>query len=188
MEAEGYRERLRHMPDDRLREEWGEPAGATYSGEGWMRQAAEHEMAMRWKNRPQLEAGSYYMDKLMGLPGQFRDACHGKRWAEAKRVYDDICRLVVFLEVPFRIRQEIFGYEEDDGTVIRGMVPKGDVARVMRECIIGNRLGFECMVYRIPGEAGYHGAEAWEGTRPMGEQENPAYHCADIQDTGGSGT
>jgi len=48
----------------------------------------------------------------------------------------------------------------------------------MRKCIMENRLGFECMVYRIPGEAGYHGAEAWEGTRPMGARENPAHGIA----------
>lgn len=182
MDMEGYRERLRHMPDERLREEWEEPGGGLYFEEGWMRQAAEHEMAMRWKERPHMEAGGYYMDKLMALPAQFRDAFNGKRWAEAKRVYDDLCRLVVFMEVPFRIRQEIFGHEEDDGTIVRGLVPKGDVARAMRECIIRNRLGFDCMVYRIPGEAGYHGAEAWEGARRMEARENPACHCADIRD------
>jgi len=178
MDMEGYREKLKHMPDGRLREEWEEPAGGLYFERGIMRQAAEHEMAMRWKERPHMEAGSYYMDKLMGMPAQFRDAYHGKRWAEAKRIYDDICRLVVFLEVPFRVRQEIFGYEDDDETVIQGLMPKGDVARVMRKCIMENRLGFECMVYRIPGEAGYHGAEAWEGTRPMGARENPAHGIA----------
>ena len=49
------------------------------------------------------------------------------------------------------------------------------IAKVMRECLIKNNLGFECMVYRIPGEAGYYGARPAADGYYMPAEQNPAY-------------
>ncbi|MCM1213285.1 MAG: hypothetical protein NC331_11465 [Lachnospiraceae bacterium] len=96
----------------------------------------------------------------------------------AKYLYDQACMLAVFLEAPEGLRQRLFGTATDDGAYVDGLFDKRSVNRVMDKCIVWNRLGYDCMVYRIPGEVGHHGAHAMPGAVPcrrMEREGNPAW-------------
>lgn len=67
------------------------------------------------------------------------------------------------------------GYNEERDEKEQGAFDDRSIAKVMRECLIKNNLGFECMVYRIPGEAGYFGARPAEDGYYMPANQNPAY-------------
>ena len=116
------------------------------------------------------------MDKFLRMPEQFKEAFRRREWAEAKYIYDSAIVVGLFLEVPEPVRERVFGSRQHE-EVIDGMFPEWMVAQVMRECVIKNRLGFECVVYRIPGEAGFYGAMRGPGTAWMPAEANPAYHA-----------
>mgnify|MGYP004612258605 len=82
----------------------------------------------------------------------------------------------MFLEAPQEIREQLFGrYNEERDEKEQGAFDDRSIAKVMRECLIKNNLGFECMVYRIPGEAGYYGARPAADGYYMPAEQNPAY-------------
>ena len=82
----------------------------------------------------------------------------------------------MFLEAPQKVREKLFGrYNEERDEKEQGAFDDRSIAKVMRECLIKNNLGFECMVYRIPGEAGYFGARPAEDGYYMPAEQNPAY-------------
>ena len=110
------------------------------------------------------------------MPEQFKEAFRRREWAEAKYIYDSAIVVGLFLEVPEPVRERVFGSRQHE-EVMDGMFPEWMVAQVMRECVIKNRLGFECVVYRIPGEAGFYGARRDPGTAWMPAEANPAYHA-----------
>ena len=175
-----YRERLGSLGDRQLKEEWG----AVVEAEEWGRLAAvKHEMALRFMGQSksqegQRDARAYFWDKLLESAGGFGRLVAAREWAKAKYLYDQACMLAVFLEAPAELRQGLFGTTTDDGTYINGLFDRAGINKVMRECIVKNRLGFECMVYRAPGEIGYHGAKAAPGIRPergMEKEGNPAW-------------
>lgn len=82
----------------------------------------------------------------------------------------------MFLEAPQEVREKLFGrYNEERDEKEQGAFDDRSIEKVMRECLIKNNLGFECMVYRIPGEAGYFGARPAEDGYYMPAEQNPAY-------------
>ena len=116
------------------------------------------------------------MDKLLKMGDAFTAAVIQKNWFEAKYLYDKASAVTVFLEAPQEIREKLFGrYNEERDEKEQGAFDDRSVAKVMKECLIKNNLGFECMVYRIPGEAGYFGARPAEDGYYMPANQNPAY-------------
>lgn len=106
-----------------------------------------------------MKTEQYYMDKLLKMGDEFTKAVIRKDWFQAKYLYDKASAVAVFLEAPQEIREQLFGrYNEERDEKEQGAFDDRSIAKVMRECLIKNNLGFECMVYRIPGEAGYYGA------------------------------
>ena len=114
--------------------------------------------------------------KFLGMPAQFREAYRQKVWFRAKYIYDSAIVIGLFLEVPESIREQVFGSRQHE-EVIDGMFPAWMLEQMMRECVIKNRLGFECVVSRIPGEAGFYGARNEPGTSFLPAEANPAYHA-----------
>lgn len=96
-----------------------------------------------------MKTEQYYMDKLLKMGDEFTKAV---------------------------IREQLFGrYNEEKDEKEQGAFDDRSIAKVMRECLIKNNLGFECMVYRIPGEAGYYGARPAADGYYMPTDQNPAY-------------
>ncbi len=116
------------------------------------------------------------MVKFLQMPEQFQEAFHRKEWARAKYIYDSAIVIGLFLEVPENILEQVFGSRQHEEAV-DGMFPEWMLEQVMRECVIKNRLGFECVVYRIPGEIGFYGAREEPGSSCMPAEANPAYHA-----------
>lgn len=164
---DGYIERLQAMPDEALKKEWDKSAPPEE------RFQLIAEMARRFrKPSPQ---SLYYINKLLAMPEEFMDACNKKEWFRAKRIYDDAITVCRFLEPPQQLQLEFFGYTDDWGREIKGMIPRELVDRVYFECAVKDNLGHECVVYRIPGEIGFYGAKSRPGTRDMAAEENPSY-------------
>ncbi len=137
----------------------------------------EHEMAMRYMHRAKGDGRHGYLtEKFLELPGQFVEACGRKEWARAKYIYDSAIVIGLFLELPEPLRERVFGSRQHD-EAIEGMFPEWMLEQVMKECVIKNRLGFECVVYRIPGEIGFYGARREPGTGYMPAEANPARHA-----------
>ena len=116
------------------------------------------------------------MDKFLQMPAQFEEAFRRKEWARAKYIYDSAIVIGLFLEVPESIREQVFGSRQHE-EITEGMFQEWMLEQVMRECVIKNRMGFECVVYRIPGEIGFYGARREPGTGYMPAEANPAYHA-----------
>ena len=164
---------LRDMTDEALREAWLEEGG--YEGG----QKLESEMSRRWlrelRRRQDAQSQDYFTAKFLRMPEEFKEAYYKKDWFLAKNIYDRAIYIGLFLEIPEQIRIQVFGSRQDERNPVDGLFNEYMVHKVMDECVIHNRLGHECMVYRIPGEAGFYGAKAWPGTRYMSAEENPAY-------------
>ena len=123
-----------------------------------------------------MKTEQYYMDKLLKMGDEFTKAVIRKDWFQAKYLYDKASTVAVFLEAPQEVREKLFGrYNEERDEKEQGAFDDRSIAKVMRECLIKNNLGFECMVYRIPGEAGYFGARPAEYGYYMPANQNPAY-------------
>lgn len=117
-----------------------------------------------------------YTDRLVRLAGEFEAAYRAQDWTRAKLIYDKAVTVAGFLELPREEHEMLFGhYDEENDCAEDGLFEDAKVHKVMKESIIKNSLGFECMVYRVPGEVGYHGAAYEPGARPMSAEENPAY-------------
>lgn len=162
-----YVERLQTLSDSGLKREWNEETGKH-------RLQIEHEMARRFiqSTKP---LPVHYLNKFLDLPDQFLNAYYAKEWAKAKRIYDTAITLGMFLEIPEPLRKEFFGLSDEDEEEIQGMIPRDMVSRVYLECVVKDKLGFECEVYRIPGEIGFYGAKPSKETRHMATEENPAF-------------
>ena len=149
-----YRTRLSLLSDEQLKLEWN--AERNYMDVEWKLQAVKHEMALRFmgrsKSQEQQDEKYYFWDKLLKSSGKFGDLVMEKEWFKAKYLYDRACMLAAFLEVPYEIRKQLFGYSTDDDVYIEGIFYKAGVNKVMNECLIRNNLGYECIVYRIPGD------------------------------------
>ena len=123
-----------------------------------------------------MKTEQYYMDKLLKMGDEFTKAVIRKDWFQAKYLYDKASTVAVFLEAPQEVREKLFGrYNEERDEKEQGAFDDRSIAKVMRECLIKNNLGFECMVYRIPGEAGYFGARPAEDGYYMPANQNSAY-------------
>ncbi|MFR2605634.1 MAG: hypothetical protein ACLTAX_10735 [Waltera sp.] len=121
-----------------------------------------------------MKTEQYYMDKLLKMGDEFTKAVIRKDWFQAKYLYDKASTVAVFLEAPQEVREKLFGrYNEERDEKEQGAFDDRSIAKVMRECLIKNNLGFECMVYRIPGEAGYFGARPAEDGYYMPDQSEP---------------
>lgn len=182
---EAYRERLRRLDDGQLKTEWDwlDGEGYDHASFPWQLADLKHEMALRFLGRARIQedrrdAKAYFWDKLSREAGEFgRLAARGEHF-RAKYLYDRACMLAVFLEMPVELRQRLFGTTTEEGVYVDGLFDRESVNRVMDACVVRNRLGHECMVFRIPGEVGYHGAREAPGIRPcrrMEKEENPAY-------------
>lgn len=120
--------------------------------------------------------GEYLLKKFLQMPQQFAEAYWKKDWSRAKYIYDSAITIGLFIEVPQEIRDQVFGSRQDERNIIEGMFREDMVDKVMHECVIKNKLGFECVVYRRPGEIGFYGAQFLPDTRIMPAQRNPAYY------------
>lgn len=120
-----------------------------------------------------------YIKKLIGFAEDFDRAYADKQWSKAKLIYDKVCTVISFLDPPEEVWRQFFGHydEETDKAIDDGLFSDTKRDKVMKECLIKNRMGFECMVYRVPGEVGYHGAKPEAGARPMRAEQNPAYYA-----------
>ncbi len=117
-----------------------------------------------------------YTDRLVSLAEDFNAAYRKKDWTRAKLIYDKAVTVAGFLELSREDHELLFGrYNEEQDAAEDGLFEDAKVHKVMMETVVKNRLGFECMVYRVPGEVGYHGAAYEPGARPMSAKENPAY-------------
>lgn len=166
-----YAERIRSMTDEELRKEWsGEEERDSI-------RKIEHEMAMRFMGRSGVrsEERAYFVEKFLQIPEHFKEAFRKKDWFRAKYLYDSAIVAGLFAEIPEQIRIQAFGSRQDDKNPVEGLFHEDMVYQVMKECVMKNRLGFECVVYRIPGEIGFYGAKAWPGARYMPAEENPAF-------------
>lgn len=164
IEAEDYAAYLETIPDIALKTEWD---NANARDEKFL---ISQEMAKRFrKPSPQQ---SYYINKLLDMPEQFKNACCKKEWCRAMRIYSDAVTIGVFLEIPIEFRREIFG---DDERKTEGMIPHRLVERVYLECSGRDEPGHECTVCRIPGKIGIYGAQTRSGTRHTSAEENPSY-------------
>ena len=114
------------------------------------------------------------------MPERFEEAFRQKDWFRAKYIYDSAIVIGLFLEAPEHIREQVFGSRQHE-EVIDGMFQEWMLEQVMKECVINNRLGFECVVYRIPGEVGFYGARRDPGTGFLPAEANPAYQAAQSQ-------
>lgn len=116
--------------------------------------------------------------KLIGLAEDFDRAYADKQWSKAKLIYDKACTVISFLDPPEEVWRQLFGHHngETDEAIDDGLFSDARVNKVMKECLIKNHMGFECMVYRVPGEIGYHGAKPEAGARLMSAEQNPAYY------------
>ncbi|WP_300714485.1 hypothetical protein [uncultured Acetatifactor sp.] len=168
-----YGDGVRTMEDAELRKEWEREEDTRRIRE------IEHEMAMRFMGRS--GGQPYFMDKFLQMPAQFREAFRQKDWFRAKYIYDSAIAIGLFLEAPERIREQVFGSRQHEEP-IEGMFPEWMLEQVMRECVIRDRLGFECVVYRIPGEVGFYGARRGPGTSLLPAGSNPAYQAARSQE------
>lgn len=175
-----YREKLGRMDDDQLKQEWD----ANVVAEEWqLADAVKHEMAMRFLSRSESQKGqqdarAYFWDKLLRSAEDFGRMVAAGEYFKAMHLYDKACMLAVFLEMPVELRQKLFGTTTDKDIYVDGLFDKKSVNLIMSKCVVWNRLGYDCMVYRIPGEVGYHGARSAPGMRPdrrMEKEENPAY-------------
>ena len=120
----------------------------------------------------------YYLDKLLKMGEEFQEAYRKKEWFRAKYLYDTASTIAVFLEAPQEVRGKLWGYyNEERDAKEQGLFDDSMRNKVMKECILADRLGFECVVYRIPGEVGYFGAKKKKGTRHMAAEENPAFYA-----------
>lgn len=117
--------------------------------------------------------------KLIGLAEDFDRAYADKQWSRAKLIYDRICTVITFLDLPEEVWRQFFGHynEEQDAAEDDGLISSAKRDKVMKECLIKNHMGFECMVYRVPGEIGYYGAKPGAGARAMRAEQNPAYYA-----------
>lgn len=117
--------------------------------------------------------------KLIGLAGDFDRAYADKQWSRAKLIYDKACTVTSFLNPPEEVWRQLFGHHNDetDEAIDDGLFSDARVNKVMHECLVKNHMGFECMVYRVPGEIGYHGAKPEAGARLMSAEQNPAYYA-----------
>ncbi len=136
----------------------------------------EHEMAMRYMHKAGSDSHGYLTNKFLQLPCEFMEAYRKKDWFRAKHIYDSAIVIGLFLELPESLREQVFGSRQHE-EIIEGMFPEGILFQVMKECVIKNRLGFECVVHRIPGEVGFYGARRDPGTSYMPAEANPAYHA-----------
>lgn len=182
---DAYRERLRHMDDGQLKKEWDWIDGEGYDYAAFPRQLADlkHEMALRFLGKAEIQKGQrdvreYFWDKLFQEAEEFGRFVETGEYARAFHVYDRACMLTAFLELPVELRQRLFGTTTDGGEYINGLFARKDVNRVVRECVVKNHMDYNCMVYRVPGEVGYHGVKSVPGIRPdryMKRKENPAW-------------
>ena len=117
--------------------------------------------------------------KLIGLAEDFDRAYADKQWSKAKLIYDKACTVISFLDPPEEVWRQLFGHHngETDEAIDDGLFSDAKRDKVMKECLIKNHMGFECMVYRVPGEIGYHGAKPEAGARAMRAEQNPAYYA-----------
>lgn len=182
---EAYKERLGRLSDEQLKREWDMVSEASYDYIIAPQHTADikHEMALRFLGQSESQeyrqdARAYFWDKLLQAAQGFGRLVAAGEFFRAKYLYEQACMLAVFLETPVELRQELFGTTKDDGVYVDGLFDKKGVNAVMSKCVVWNRLGYDCMVYRIPGEVGYHGARPAPGLRPdrrMEKEENPAY-------------
>lgn len=159
---------LKSLSDDSLKREWSAESGER-------RRQIEHEMAMRFRQPAQMQQ-LHYLNKLMDMPKQFLDAYYKKEWFRAKNIYDTAIKVAMFLEIPIQLRNELFGISAEDEDEIQGDFPRDIVSKVFEKCVVENRLGHDCMVYRIPGEMGFYGAKYESGvTRRMPAEEKRVF-------------
>lgn len=164
---DNYVDRLKSLSDNDLRREWSEESGER------LRQI-EHEMATRFRKPVPLQ--SNYLNKLLDMPKQFLDAYYKKEWFRAKYIYDTAIIVTMFLEIPDPLRYQLFGISAEDEDEIQGDFPRDIVSKVFEKCVVEDRLGHDCIVYRIPGEIGFYGAKHEPGvTRRMTAEEKQTF-------------
>lgn len=175
-----YREHLGRLDDSQLKKEWETVIGTDECGR---LEAVKHEMALRFLGKSESQKDlqdtrAYFWDKLLEEAESFGKLVAAGEFFQAKYLYEKACMLTVFLEMPEELRRRLFGTTTEDDVYVEGLFAKKDINLVMSRCVVWNRLGYDCLVYRIPGEAGYHGARAAPGVCPdrqMKKEENPAY-------------
>lgn len=86
----------------------------------------------------------YLMTKLYRMPERFREQYNNKEWAAAKYTYDTAVRVALFMELPEKERNRLFGdRQEYPEHVIEGLFPEWMVDKVYLECTVKRNLGFE---------------------------------------------
>ena len=117
-------------------------------------------------------------ERLLQMGRDFQEAYYKKDWFRAKYLYDSAERIAAFLKPPGEIWEQLFwGYDEEKDQKVEGLFDTAMVDKVLHECVVKDSLGFECIVYRAPGEIGYYRARKQPGTRAMKAEDNPAFHA-----------
>lgn len=162
-EAEQYAAYLETIPDIALKTEWD---STDARDEKFL---ISQEMAKRFRKPSPQQL--YYINKLLGMPGQFKDACRKSEWNRAMRIYNDAVTIGLFLEIPTQFMRELLG---DDERKTEGMIPRRLVDQVYHECAVRGNPCHECTVCRIPGKNGFYEAKSRPGTRHTAAEENPS--------------
>ena len=99
-----------------------------------------------------MKSGEYYLDKLMKMPEQFKEKYLAKRYTEAKYIYDTALRVAAFLETPYEVKKQLFGYCASEDEEVDELFDKEMVDRCYKECTIRLYQGYEHESYRRYGQ------------------------------------
>ena len=93
-----------------------------------------------------------YVEKLREWAKEFTVKYFKKEYHAAKYIYDSAIRVAEFLELPQDIRDELFGYRDDNDMWIDGRFEKSWVEKAYLECTINTYKSYEVESYRRFGQ------------------------------------
>lgn len=102
-----------------------------------------------------MKTGEYYLDKLMGLPEAFEQACFQGDWSRAKYLYDTAIRAAEFLEIPEEAERKLFGnhgYDDYAENPQEGLFREALCSRAYMECTVKLYQDYAHESYRRFGE------------------------------------
>lgn len=93
-----------------------------------------------------------YIERLRQWAREFSDLYCQKKYAAAKYKYDSALRVAEFLDIPKEVREELFGYYDEDNDWIDGMFIKSWTEKAFLECTIKYYQSYEVESYRRFGQ------------------------------------
>ncbi len=100
-----------------------------------------------------IQSNEYYIEKLLKLPDQFKEAFWKKEYPRAKYIYDTALRVAGFLEVSQDIKNRLFGNYGDEDNPIEALFPMEDVKKAYEMCVVRSHQATENECFRRFGQA-----------------------------------